>query len=65
MRISEGHVVTGKYLGLPVTGIVTDSRVKYGGKIQYTIALAKPLVLPWRQEEVVTCVLNHDELVGI
>ena len=39
----EGKRVNGIYLGLwPFRGIVTNSRVKYGGKVQHTIQVAEP-----------------------
>ena len=45
----DGSTVKAMYLSeYPVTGIVTESRVKYGGAVQYTIALTEPLQLPWR-----------------
>ena len=39
----EGKRVNGIYLGLwPFRGIVTNSRVKYGGGVQHTIKVAEP-----------------------
>jgi hypothetical protein len=39
----EGKRVNGIYLGLwPFRGIVTNSRVKYGGRVQHTIKVAEP-----------------------
>jgi hypothetical protein len=35
----NGSTVMADYLGQKVTGIVTESRVKYGGKVQYTLAV--------------------------
>jgi hypothetical protein len=35
----NGSTVVADYLGQKVTGIVTESRVKYGGKVQYTLAV--------------------------
>ena len=35
-----GHKVVGAYMGeFPFSGIVTSSRVKYGGKVQLQVAL--------------------------
>lgn len=40
----EGTRVNGIYLGLfPFRGIIVESRVKYGGKIQHTIQLEEPI----------------------
>ena len=39
----EGKRVTGIYLGMwAFRGIVTHSRVKYGGRVQHTIKVAEP-----------------------
>ena len=36
----EGLTVKGYYLGTtPVEGVVTNSRVKFGGKVQHTVEL--------------------------
>lgn len=42
-RIDIGKRVEGIYIGNLVTGIITDSRVVYGGDIKYTIKLDVPL----------------------
>ena len=31
-----------------IQGVVIESRVKYGGKVQLTVLLDKPIQLPWR-----------------
>ena len=42
----EGLKVTGMYMGeFPVTGLVELSRVKYGGGIQHTVVLDKPITV--------------------
>lgn len=39
----EGKRVNGLYLGLfPYSGLVLESRVKYGGDVQHTIKLDEP-----------------------
>lgn len=36
----EGKRINGLYMGLfPYSGLVTESRVKYGGKVQHTVKL--------------------------
>jgi len=35
--IKDGERIAANYLGYIVTGVVVDSRVKYGGKVQYTV----------------------------
>jgi hypothetical protein len=38
-----GERINGLYMGLfPYTGMVVESRVKYGGKIQHTVVLDEP-----------------------
>ena len=40
----EGQYVTGLYLQkFPVSGEVINSRVKYGGSVQHTVKLSKPI----------------------
>lgn len=40
----EGQQITGTYLDThTVTGMVLDSRVKYGGKVQHTVLLDRPI----------------------
>ncbi len=39
-----GARVEGRYLGdFPYTGTITDSRVKYGGRVQHTVRLDAPI----------------------
>jgi hypothetical protein len=39
----EGKRVNGLYMGLfPYSGLVTESRVKYGGRVQHTIQVDEP-----------------------
>ena len=40
-----GEQVAGTYLGHTVSGVVTESRGKYGGAVQHTLQLAQPLTL--------------------
>jgi hypothetical protein len=50
--IREGQHVQAAYLAeYIVTGTITESRVKYGGKVQHTLKLDKPFDTPrWRSE---------------
>jgi hypothetical protein len=41
----EGQTVRGAYFGLPVEGIVTLSRVKFGGTVQHTVELFFPITM--------------------
>jgi hypothetical protein len=40
-----GERVAGVYLGYTVAGLVTESRVKYGGRVQHTLQLDQPMTL--------------------
>jgi len=41
--IKDGEQVSGIYYGHVFEGVVTESRVKYGGGVQYTVALHNPI----------------------
>lgn len=45
----EGSIIIANYLGVSVKGLVVESRVKYGGKIQHTVELESAVTLPWRR----------------
>lgn len=62
--IKDGQRVYGNYHGHPVQGIVESSRVKYGGKVQYTVNLDTPVQMPWRSELTTRVLLDHTELNG-
>jgi hypothetical protein len=61
--VRDGERITANYLGYEVTGVVQNSRVKYGGKIQYTVELDKPVQFRWRTEPTTTVLVDSDELV--
>ncbi len=60
----EGLTVKGLYFGLPVEGVVTLSRVKYGGKVQHTVDLFFPITL-FSTAEKTTVLLDADEITYI
>lgn len=41
----EGLTVRGEYFGVPVEGVVTLSRVKFGGTVQHTVDLFFPITM--------------------
>ena len=50
----EGLVVSGKYLNqFPFSGVVTLSRVKYGGSVQHTIKLHTPIEVYGSMREII------------
>jgi hypothetical protein len=58
----KGKEVKGIYFDIAVRGFVTDSRVKYGGKVQHTVKLYSPISLSWRDEPVKTILLDNDKV---
>ena len=50
--IKDGEQVAGKYFDQTFKGVVLESRVKYGGRVQYTVELHNPITLRWRNDPV-------------
>jgi hypothetical protein len=63
--VLDGQKVKAKYLGETVTGVVVDSRVKYGGKVQYTVELDSPVQFRWRTEPTDRVLIDNDELLEV
>lgn len=61
--IKDGEKVTARYMGETVVGTVESSRVKYGGKVQYTVNLDTPIQLRWRSEPTMRVLVDSSELV--
>jgi hypothetical protein len=40
-----GETAAGTYLGNAVSGVILESRVKYGGQVQHTLQLTQPTLL--------------------
>jgi hypothetical protein len=58
----EGQRVVGRYLGLfNVSGLVSESRVKYGGSVQHRVELDEAITVFGRHTEVL--LLDDTELV--
>ena len=62
--IKDGERITGTYMGQSVSGVVVQSRVKYGGTVQYTVDLDSPVQLRWRAEPTVRVLLDSNELAA-
>jgi len=43
----DGSTIKAVYLDRPVTGVVLNSRVKYGGQVQYQVKLDEPVYFTW------------------
>ena len=59
----EGQTVRGTYFGLPVEGVVTLSRVKFGGTVQHTVELFFPITM--FGSERTTVLLDANEITYI
>ena len=62
-RFNDGESVTANYHDELVSGTVLSSRVRYGGMIQYTVKLDKPVQFRWRQAPTDTVLINADKMV--
>jgi hypothetical protein len=59
----EGQIVRGYYFDVPVEGVVTLSRVKFGGEVQHTVDLFFPITL--FGSERTTVLLDANEVVHV
>ena len=62
-RIQDGEKIKANRHGHLVTGVVESSRVTYGGRLQYTVVLDKPVQYRWRSEPSPTILAYHDEVL--
>jgi hypothetical protein len=60
--ILDGELITARYLGHTVTGVVESSRIKWG-RIQYTVNLDRPIQFRWSTEPTTRVLINCDQLV--
>lgn len=60
--IKDGEQIVADYMGTKVSGVVESSRVKYGGKVQYTVNLDKPIQLRWRSEPTTRVLIDNDKI---
>ena len=60
--IKDGEVIDAVYCGVPVRGVVQSSRVKYGGRVQYTVELETPVQLKWRSEPTSIVLVDDQDL---
>ncbi len=61
--VKDGKTIVANYLGERVIGTVESSRVKYGGKVQYTVVLNRPVQFRWRSEPSDRVLIDNDEIV--
>jgi hypothetical protein len=60
----DGSTIKANYLGDEVVGVVEESRVKYGGKVQYRVKLDEPVQLRWRSEPTDVVLIDENELIA-
>jgi hypothetical protein len=63
--ILDGRKVEVNYCGATGSGTVVDSRVKYGGSVQYTVELDEGITLPWRSELVYRVLVDNKDILSI
>lgn len=61
--VKDGNTIVANYLGETVQGTVIDSRVKYGGRVQYTVELDKPVQFRWRSEPSTRVLIDDNEII--
>ena len=61
--VKDGNTIVANYLGETVQGTVIDSRVKYGGKVQYTVDLDQPVKFRWRSEPSTRVLIDDNEII--
>lgn len=62
--VKDGKRVNAKYLGSePVTGLIVESRVRYGGRVCYTVVLDQPQQFPWRSDPATVVIVDQAEIV--
>lgn len=61
--IKDGIRVEADYLGHVVQGRVVDSRVKYGGQVQYTVDLDQPVQFRWRSEPSTRVLIDRAQIL--
>ena len=62
--IKDGNTIVANYLGETVRGTVVDSRVKYGGRVQYTVDLDQPVQFRWRSEPSTRVLIDDNEIIA-
>lgn len=61
--VKDGKTIVANYQGQTVCGTVESSRVKYGGRVQYSVNLEKPVKFPWRAETTTCVLIDHANIV--
>ncbi len=62
----EGQRVRARYFGdQEVEGVVIESRVKYGGRVQHSVEFDQPIQLRWRALKAVRVLIDHEEVIAV
>lgn len=63
-RLENGSQITFTSIsGELKTGVVTGSRVKYGGELIYYVDLDEPVKYRWRVKPITRYIVSHKEIV--
>ena len=60
----DGSTIKAVYCDRPITGVVMNSRVKYGGQVQYQVQLSEPMYLPWSTEAKDTVLVDDSDVIA-
>ncbi len=62
----EGQRIRARYFGdQEVEGLVIESRVKYGGRVQHSVEFDQPIQFRWRAMKAVRVLIDHEEVIGV
>ena len=59
----DGSTIRAEYCGVAFDGVVLDSRVKYGGKVQYRVAASESFYLPFSDTPRDIVLVDDDDLI--
>ena len=59
----EGSTIKAAYCGVIFSGVVLESRVKYGGKVQYKVAAAESIYLPFSDTPRDIVLVDEDDVI--
>jgi len=62
----EGQRIRARYFDdQEVEGLVVESRVKYGGRVQHSVEFDQPIQLRWRAMKAVRVLIDHEEVIEV
>jgi hypothetical protein len=59
----DGSTIKAEYCGVIFSGVVLESRVKYGGKVQYKVAAADSIYLPFSDTPRDIVLIDDDDVL--